>query len=268
MHSYLASHVSCGSITGSASDSVLTNMTDVIVANREDLELKSAAGLETVRPFLVVDDHDVVRKCLLPLIATGYPQAEILVATDCQEAITQLEKHSPSLVLTDIYLPNVLGEMACYETGIQLLRHTMAQQPAANILVFGTSVKPLVRLSAEIYHYPAGFTALDKVEPIERILKMVDLALRGSIYLPTEVRWQGGKDDSRLGLKAQWLALLTYKFQAGLSDRAIAERMGISTRTVRSYWLRLQDSLGVFDDPDKDLRVQIEHAARRAGLID
>ena len=116
----------------------------------------------------------------------------------------------------------------------------MAGQPAANVLVFGTSVKP-----------------------------MVDLALRGSIYLPSEVRWQGDSADaSRPAFKPQWLMLLTYKFQMGLSDRAIAERMGISTRTVRSYWLRLQDSLGVFDDPDKDLRVQIGQAARRAGLID
>ena len=238
------------------------------MANSGNQALASATDLKSARTFLVVDDHDVVRASLLPLLAKGYPQAEIVVAVDCREATTRLREQSPDLVLMDVYLPEVLGEIACYEAGIQLLRQVMVSQPAANILVFGTSVKPLVRLSAEIYHYPAGFTALDKVEPVSRILKMVDLALRGSIYLPTEVRWQGGADGSRLELRPQWLALLMYKFQEGLSDRAIAERMGISTRTVRSYWLRLQDSLGVFDDPEKDLRVQIEQAARKAGLID
>lgn len=244
------------------------------MANQDNVELESAPGAKTARAFLVVDDHDVVRQCLLPLLAKGYPNADILVAVDCREAVAQIEEHLPDLVIMDVYLPAVLGEMACYKAGMRLLKQIMArpqvaQQPAANILVFGTSVKPLVRLSSDIYHYPAGFTALDKIEPVERILKMVDLALRGSIYLPTEVRWQGNiVGDSRLNLKPQWLALLTYKFQEGLSDRAIAERMGISTRTVRSYWLRLQDSLGVFDDPEKDLRVQIEQAARQAGLID
>ncbi|MEM9909056.1 MAG: hypothetical protein AAF921_29005 [Cyanobacteria bacterium P01_D01_bin.44] len=33
-------------------------------------------------------------------------------------------------------------------------------------------------------------------------------------------------------------------------------------------WRRIQYALKVDDTPDKDLRIQIQHAARRAGLID
>ena len=189
------------------------------MTNKETQDLKITTRSKASRIFLVVDDHDVVRQCLLPLLTKGYPQAQILVAADCQEAVAQIELHSPDLVLMDVYLPKVLGEMACYEAGIQLLRQVMAGQPAANVLVFGTSMKPLVRLSGEIYHYPAGFTALNKVEPVNRILKMVDLTLRGSIYLPNEVRWQSDSTDvSRPAFKPQWLMLLTCKFQKGLSE--------------------------------------------------
>ncbi|MGQ9871889.1 hypothetical protein [Leptodesmis sp.] len=52
-----------------------------------------------------------------------------------------------------------------------------------------------------------------------------------------------------------------------MTDKAIAERMQVSDRTVRNYWVHLQDALGVYDEPDKDLRIQIEIAARRLGLL-
>jgi DNA-binding NarL/FixJ family response regulator len=92
------------------------------------------------------------------------------------------------------------------------------------------------------------------------MLKLVDLALRGSISLPLEVR-------SRPEFDSKWLEVLSLKFQHGLSDRAIRERMGIAERTLRNYWIRIQDALLIPDDPNQDLRIQIEIAARKAGLI-
>ena len=61
--------------------------------------------------------------------------------------------------------------------------------------------------------------------------------------------------------------MLVLKYEEGLSDRAISQVMGISDRTVRNYWNRIQDALNVYDDPQKDLRLQIQQAARKAGLI-
>ncbi|MEO0936099.1 MAG: DNA-binding response regulator, partial [Cyanobacteria bacterium J06641_2] len=72
---------------------------------------------------------------------------------------------------------------------------------------------------------------------------------------------------SRPEFDRKWLEVLTLKYQEGLSDKAIAKRMSITDRTVRNYWIRIQDALGVFDNPDEDLRVQIEIAARKSGLI-
>ena len=85
------------------------------MANQKNQDLNIATGSKAARVFLVIDDHDVVRQYLLPLLTKGYPQAQILVAVDCQEAISQITEHSPELVLMDVYLPKVLGEMACYE---------------------------------------------------------------------------------------------------------------------------------------------------------
>lgn len=211
--------------------------------------------------FLVVDDHDAVLQCLVPLLRATYPDVVLIAAQDCKKARHQIEQHNLDLVVLDLELPDIVGQRARAESGLNLLKTIMENQLPPHIVVLGDSVKPLVRLKDAIYHYPAGFTAIDKTQPIPKLLKLIDLALRGSMFLPPEVR-------SRSELKPQWLTLLTLKFQEGLSDRAIAQRMGVSTRTIRSYWLHIQDALEVFDDPDRDLRVQIAQAARQAGLID
>ena len=230
-----------------------------LIAERSSLQETVTSAKSSV--FLIVDDHDAVLQCLVPTLSKSYPDALLLAAQDGKAALQQVECYRPNLVILDLELPEVFGKRPVCETGLTLLKKVMQIRPASNILVLGNTVRPLVRLKSEIYQYSAGFTAADKTQPVPDILKMVELALQRSIYLPPDVR-------VRPEFKPKWLTVLTLKFQVGLSDKAIAERMGISSRTLRNYWLSIQDALEVYDDPNKDLRVQIEHAARQAGLID
>jgi DNA-binding NarL/FixJ family response regulator len=213
-------------------------------------------------PFLVVDDHEAILEGTIPALKKQYPTVEILTAQDCRTAQHLIEQYAPALIVIDLSLPNEFGLPAYPDVGIQWLAALMqSKQPQKpNILVLSTNVKPLVRLTPLINVYEGGFAAMDKSRPIRDMLKLVDLALRGSIFLPLEVR-------SRPEFDSKWLEVLSLKFQHGLSDRAIRERMGIAERTLRNYWIRIQDALLIPDDPDQDLRIQIEIAARKAGLI-
>lgn len=212
--------------------------------------------------FLVVDDHEAILEGTVPALKTQYPTVEILTAQDRRTAQHLIERFHPVLIVIDLSLPDVLNAAANPEVGIQLIealmRYDRAQKP--NILVLSTNIKPLVRLTPLINIYEGGFAAMDKSRPIREMLRLADLALRGSIALPPEVR-------SRPEFDSKWLEVLTLKFQQGLSDRAIRERMGISERTLRNYWIRIQDAMSIPDDPDMDVRVQIELTARKAGLI-
>ena len=213
------------------------------------------------RTFLVVDDHQIVLQSLTANLQLSYPQAAIIVAQDSRTAQQQLKQHSVNFIVLDLELPKVLGEPAQAKNGISLLEILMKREPAVSLLVLGNNISPLVRLREEIYRYPAGFTAAAKTSSIQQILKLADLSLQRSTYLPAHLR-------SPTIIRPQWAMLLQLKFQAALSDAAISKRMNISTRTIRSYWLHIQDALNLHPDADKDLRVQIEQAARQAGLID
>ncbi|MGV0027421.1 response regulator transcription factor [Phormidesmis priestleyi] len=214
----------------------------------------------TKQIFLVVDDHEAILEGTVPALKRTYPTAEVLTAQDIQMAQLQINSRPPLLIVLDLSLPEKSNALASSEVGIQFLKTLLTSQAAPNILVLSTNIQPLVQLKPMINAYEGGFAAMDKSLPIREMLRLVDFALRGSIYLPPQLR-------SRTEFDRKWLEVLTLKFQEGLTDKAIAERMQVSDRTIRNYWIRLQDALDVYDKPGKELRIQIEISARKLGLI-
>jgi DNA-binding NarL/FixJ family response regulator len=217
---------------------------------------------QTVQRFLVVDDHEAILEGTVPALKKHYPTAEILTAQDIQTAQNLLRySRLVTLVVLDLVMPEKPLLPASAEVGIQFLKDLMATTPAPNILVLSTNVNPLIQLKPEINAYEGGFAAMDKALPIREMIRLIDLTLRGSIYLPPQLR-------ARPEFDQRWLQVLSLKFHEGLTDKAIAERMQVSERTIYNYWIRLQDALGVYDEPNKDLRIQVEIAARKLGLLD
>jgi DNA-binding NarL/FixJ family response regulator len=210
--------------------------------------------------FLVVDDHETILEGTVPALKRTYADATVITAQDVKTAQAQIELYCLSLIILDLSLPEKPNTDASSDVGIRFLRTLIESNSAPNILVLSTNIRPLVQLKPVINKYEGGFAAMDKSLPVKEMLRLIDFALRGSIYLPPELR-------ARTEFDRRWLEVLNLKYQEGLTDRAIAERMKVSDRTVRNYWIRLQDALEVYDEPDKDLRIQIELAARKLGLL-
>ncbi|MEL7351995.1 MAG: response regulator transcription factor [Cyanobacteria bacterium P01_A01_bin.116] len=222
---------------------------------------------EPLRPqhFLVVDDHESVLQGTVPALQRAYPQAKILTAQHYAAAVTVIEAVKPDLMVVDLSLPESAGAAATPDVGLTLVEQILTgallgKRWAPNVAVLSTDINPLVRLKATIKAYEGGFSAMDKSLPLQEMIQYINFAMRGSVYLPQSVK-------SRPELHAKWMELLRLRFDEGLNDKAIAKRMGTSDRTIRNYWIRIQDTLLIGDDPDKDLRVQIEIEARKIGLI-
>jgi DNA-binding NarL/FixJ family response regulator len=219
--------------------------------------------------ILVVDDHEVVLGGTIDLLKRQYPHAEILTAQTVEAVQQQLKANAanlPNLVVLDLSLPEKIGDTAQAEAGIRLLRTLMHDYPTLNLTVQSTYVKALVRIKPEIDKHGGGFTVADKGLSSKEMLVRVDWALNGITHT---------KDIRRgrmLEIKPDWLNVLKLAFYEGLQDRAIAERMNVSERTVRHYWTKIQDILEVYPEEDKqdgkNIRIQTEIRAREEGLID
>lgn len=211
--------------------------------------------------FLIVDDHALVLGGTLSILKQEYPEAEILTAPTAQSAISQLEKTLPNLVIVDLVMPDVSGEIAQANSGLQLLKTLMEQYPKLNIVVQSAHIRTLVWLKPMIDNHLGGFTVVDKSQPVKDLLAMVDWALQERTYTPREIR-------NGIQLKPSWMQVLHFAFSESLQDTAIAKRMNVSERTVQYYWTKIRDVLEVYPDDDKNLRIQTEARAREEGLLD
>lgn len=211
--------------------------------------------------FVVVDDHESALAGTAMVLQQEYPAAEILTAANSQRAQELIRSVLPQLVLTDLSIPETLDGPAQTEVGLRLLRQLMDTYPTLNLVVQSAHTKSLVRLKPSIDLHKGGFAVVDKSISLADMLKRVDWALQGLLYTPQEMR-------TGLEVKPEWLEVLVLAFQEGLQDKAIAETMCVSERTVRHYWTKVQDALDVYPEEGQNIRIRTEIRAREAGLID
>lgn len=211
--------------------------------------------------ILVVDDHELILSGTIELLKQHYPQAKILTAKTTQDALQQVETSSPDLMIMDLSVPETDSETAETNAGIQLLGMLMKHYPNLNLVVQSSYVKALVRIKPDIDTHEGGFTVADKGLSSQALLSRIDLALKGVTHTK-DLKMPPGE------VKPEWLEVLNLAFEEGLEDKVIAERMGVSPRTVRHYWTKVQDVLGVYLEEGKSLRIQTEKRAREEGFID
>ncbi|MBD2075638.1 response regulator transcription factor [Phormidium sp. FACHB-592] len=215
---------------------------------------------ETLK-ILVVDDHELILNGTIDLLKQHYPQSEILTAKTTQNALEQTEAFSPDLVVVDLSLPEASGGTAEINQGIKSLGTLMKNYPTLNLVVQSSYVKALVRIKPDIDTHEGGFTVADKGLSSQEMLSRIALALKGITHTK-DLKMPPGE------VKPEWIEVLNLAFEEGLEDKLIADRMNVSLRTIRHYWTKIQDVLGVYPEDGKSLRIQTEKQAREEGFID
>lgn len=216
---------------------------------------------QTAKTFIVVDDHESVLAGTCSVLRGRYPETRLVTAGTASELRALLPETKPVLVVMDLSIPEILGEQSQTEVGLNLLRSLLDSYPKLNFVVQSAHVRSLVRLKPAINAHQAGFTIADKSLPSAEMLVKVDWALNGLLYTPPEMR-------TGVELKPEWLDMLHLAFVKGITDKAIAEHMNVSERTVRHYWTRAQDALEVYPDQGSNIRIQTYNKAREIGLLD
>lgn len=236
----------------------------MVKASFKELMMSQDLSKQGKQKILVVDDHQLILSGSLELLRQEYTVAEFLKAQTAQEALDIVASYQLDLIVIDLSIPEKPGMMAQVDTGIQLLKTLMKKYPTLNLVVQSSHIKALVRIKREFDDHRGGFVIANKGLSEQEILNRVNLALQGITHT---------KDiTTALELKPEWLEVLKLASEEGLQDKAIAERMHIHERTVRSYWTKIQDVLGVYPDDckleGKNMRVKTIIRAREEGLID
>jgi DNA-binding NarL/FixJ family response regulator len=208
-------------------------------------------GTASIR-VLIVDDHPVVRDGIAGMLA-GQPDLEVVAeAGTGREALLQVERHDPDVVLMDLRMP-VMG-------GVAAITELRAQGARAAVLVLTTydrddDIVPAIEAGATGY--------LLKDTPREELFRAVRAASRGESALTPSVaaRLLGRVRAPQQALSPREIEVLEHAAR-GRTNRQIGRLLHVSEATVKTHLLRAYDKLGVND------RTAAVVAALQRGLLD
>ncbi|MFN3847867.1 MAG: response regulator [Spirosomataceae bacterium] len=187
--------------------------------------------------LLISDDHAVVRKGIQNLLEDE-EQIEIVgEASDGIEAIEQVKKLKPDVVLLDITMPKM--------SGIEAAKAISEKYPTSKALIFSMHNNQEYMLRA-VENGALGYLLKDSSK--EEILKAIASVAAGHKYFPPNVsaliiegllsdRKKSGKKPSKIlqdQLTKQEKLILNHIIE-GLSSKEIAEKYELSTRTVSNH---------------------------------
>ena len=140
---------------------------------RVQMQQRGGAAVEAVAPFsvLVVDDNPDDSDLLCALVEIAVPGARIVVAANGFDALIEVGKAMPDLIVTDITMPHM--------NGVEMIRHLSTQgdaRPPAIVAVSSHSAAHVDKLGG----LPASVTLLAKPVDPTRFVETVNTALDGS----------------------------------------------------------------------------------------
>ncbi|GAB4528327.1 MAG: response regulator transcription factor [Anaerolineae bacterium] len=205
---------------------------------------------------LIVDDHSVVRQGIQMYIGTDPSIQVVGEARDCLEAVQKATSLKPDVILMDLVMPG--GD------GVQAIAEIKRRIPDLKIIVLTTfSDQPRVRAAME-----AGADGyLLKDADGDALLQAIHSARKGDIPLHPHaaqhlVRSFTRRDDTNghksLTEREREILQLVSR---GLSNKEIAETLGLSVGTVKIHVSNILGKLNVSNRTEASMR------ALQMGLI-
>lgn len=192
----------------------------------------------------VIDDHPLMREAVVMLLRRQHTGASIVELDRLSGLAAAVSQHGePELFCLDLKLPDTVGV-----SGVIELKTRYPKVPLAVISATPASdvEEQCVDAGADIY--------------IEKSTGAAEIgaALRALLAPDSGSEKRASIDDGKLSKRQKQLIIM---LDQGLSNRDIAESLGISEHTVKVHLWRLFRRLGVKS------RTQTVHYARTHGLL-
>jgi DNA-binding NarL/FixJ family response regulator len=180
----------------------------------------------------------------IELVGSGTDGAE------AEDIVGQLE---PDVVLMDLSMPGL--------DGIEATKRVLAARPETQVLVL-TSFSDRDRILKALDAGACGYLLKD-AEPDE-LLRAIRAAARGEAPLSpraAQALLSARREPSPVAALSEREQEVLSLVAAGMANKQIAQRLGISEKTVKAHLTRVFREIGVFD------RTQAALWAQRHGLV-
>ncbi len=203
---------------------------------------KSGDGAGRQR-VMILDDHPLVCEGLSALIREREELAVMGAYGSVSDAMQALQTQLPDLLLLDISLPKA--------SGLDVLKDLRVQYPSLQVLVVSMYDEALY---AELVFRLGARGYIMKQEASEKIVEAILHVLSGGVYASENVtskmlsrlcaNGHRKQEETGLALLADREVQVYTLIGEGCSTREIAERLGVSLKTVQTHREHIKGKLG------------------------
>ena len=193
--------------------------------------------------FAIVEDNATLRKYLAGLVSNTPDYKCVCVCESAEEAIVEIPKHRPNVVLMDIHLPG--------ESGIVCTARLHAKMPDLQVIML-TVYKDIKMIFQALKAGACGYV-LKRADESEILKAIAEVRAGGAPMTseiarmvvrafadPTPIPAAEGTDQLS-DREMEILALIA----EGCPNKEIASRLFISTATVRTHLMHIYEKLHV-----------------------
>jgi two-component system invasion response regulator UvrY len=207
---------------------------------------------------IVVDDHAIVRRGIVQIVAEHPEVAVVAEAGDYGQLRAALRQHGEvDLIVMDVSLPG--------KNGIDILKLLREEMPRLKVLV--VSMYPEDQYAVRAFRAGAsGY--LNKASAPEKLVEAISQVIAGRKYVTPEIAQalienlnapqEGAPHDKLSDREFQTLRLIASGKR--LSD--IAEELALSPKTVSVYRARILEKMGMGNN------AELTHYAIKHGLVE
>ncbi len=207
------------------------------------------AGVKSPPRCLIVDEHPVVRAGVRSLVMEAFEGAQVMDAPSPEEALEAFGDTRPDVVIVDPWK---------VDSDITRVVDRLSSEFGAPIVVF-TSDGGARLLGEALKAGVKGYVRKDS--PSEDLVRAIDAARAGEFYVDPGLSSTIVLDETDRTLSARQREILQM-LADGMQTDAVAERLGLSTETVRTHTKRILAKL------EASTRTQAVAIGIRHGLID
>ncbi|MDX9789017.1 MAG: response regulator transcription factor [Desulfobacterales bacterium] len=200
--------------------------------------------------FLIADDHQLLRRGVIQIIAEEYPYAHFGEASTTTETLLCLSQRTWNLLILDIFMPG--------RSGLEVLSEVRRMHSPPPILVLSSA--PEDQMAIRVLKAGAhGY--LNKQTAPENLIKAVHKILSGGRYASDAIADQLLNQIGRKDSNGKWLSDREYSvlqhLVSGKTISQIASELSLSPKTISTYHIRIWEKLHVKNDAEM-IRYTIE----------
>lgn len=184
---------------------------------------------------MIVDDHPMVAEGIQSILESYDDIAVIARFANGREAIDQLDRLAPDVILMDLNMPDI--------GGLTATEMVLERRPATRIVILSMHDNPEY-ISSALSHGAMGYLLKDV--PTDEIKQAIDVVMGGGQYLCTGAQGsltpKNGTARETLTGREQTILL---QLAQGLSNKDVAQSLEISVRTVETHRKNIKRKLGI-----------------------